>query len=177
MASVLDFSDSDKSDFGGFNDMDVSSTEKRMTPVLDSLESVQSIDLDSEPENHSIDNSSDNTSMNEINNLLEDIEHLSEPDADAWSEDEPEGNLGNFPQNLQGRADSDTNSDSDSELCIDLDNLADNPQNGDELYDVLRNGPEWTNNFQRIHVNQFNWPTGPNLTVALQHLWIISICL
>ena len=76
----MDFSDSDKSEFEGFSGNDVTNTENALTVVPDSLESVQSFDLDTESETQSVDITSENASSsnNEIDNLLEDIDNLSE---------------------------------------------------------------------------------------------------
>ena len=76
----MDFSDSDKSEFEGFSGNDVTNTENALTIVPDSLESVQSFDLDTESEKQSVDITSENASSsnNEIDNLLEDIDNLSE---------------------------------------------------------------------------------------------------
>ena len=55
MASCMEFSDSDKSEFEGFLGNDVTSTENALMVVPDSLESVQSFDLDTELETQSVD--------------------------------------------------------------------------------------------------------------------------
>ena len=79
MASCMDFSDSDKSEFEGFSGNDVTNTENALMVVPDSLESVQSFDLDTELETQSVDISENaSSSNNEIDNLLEDIDNLSE---------------------------------------------------------------------------------------------------
>ena len=49
------------------------------------------------------------------------------------------------------------------DLCVDLDNLGSNNQNGDEMFDSLQKDPEWSETFLPIHVNQFNQLTGSNL--------------
>ena len=79
MASCMEFSDSDKSEFEGFSGNDVTNTENALTVVPDSLESVQSFDLDTELDTQSVDISENaSSSNNEIDNLLEDIDKLSE---------------------------------------------------------------------------------------------------
>ena len=79
MASCMEFSDSDKSEFEGFSGNDVTNTENALTVVPDSLESVQSFDLDTESDTQSVDISENaSSSNNEIDNLLEDIDNLSE---------------------------------------------------------------------------------------------------
>ena len=80
MASCMEFSDSDKSELEGFSGNDVTNTENALTVVPDSLKSVQSFDLDTESETQSVDITSENASSsnNEIDNLLEDIDNLSE---------------------------------------------------------------------------------------------------
>ena len=47
-------------------------------------------------------------------------------------------------------------------ICV-LISTTHNPGTGDEMFDILHQDPEWTNNFNPIHVNQFNQPTGLNL--------------
>ena len=75
----MEFSDSDKSEFEGFSGNDVTNTENALTVVPDSLESVQSFDLDTELDTQSVDISENaSSSNNEIDNLLEDIDNLSE---------------------------------------------------------------------------------------------------
>ena len=75
----MEFSDSDKSEFEGFSGNDVTNTENALTVVPDSLESVQSFDLDTESDTQSVDISENaSSSNNEIDNLLEDIDNLSE---------------------------------------------------------------------------------------------------
>ena len=75
----MEFSDSDKSELEGFSGNDVTNTENALTVVPDSLESVQSFDLDTESDTQSVDISENaSSSNNEIDNLLEDIDNLSE---------------------------------------------------------------------------------------------------
>ena len=137
----MDFSDSDKSEFEGFSGNDVTNTENALTVVPDSLESVQSFDLDTESETQSVDITSENASSsnNEIDNLLEDIDNLSEDEngseVNTTTQVHP-----NTPEPIQ---DSDTSpdrsqpSDDDTDLCIDLDNLSHNPGTGDEMFYIL----------------------------------------
>ena len=49
------------------------------------------------------------------------------------------------------------------DLCADLDELANDNQNGDEMFDILNKGPEWMETFLPVHVNEFKPPTGPKL--------------
>ena len=50
-----------------------------------------------------------------------------------------------------------------NDLCIDLDNLANDTRSPDDMYDILNTDPEWTQNFSDIHVSQFTGPVGNKL--------------
>lgn len=170
MDSIFSFSDSDKSDFEGFDVDDVANAEaaKRLSEgnievVPDSVDSVQSIDIDldsSESDNLVDDSQSDSDSQpayrNDVQNLLDDLENLSDPDTSS-SENDNSGSDDEIPNGMQPPDNNDNN------LCIDVDNLEGDPRNGDEMFDLLNCDPEWTENFNPIHVKQFNGPIGANL--------------
>ena len=93
---------------------------------------------------------SDSSSTNDVNNLLEDIDSLSdiiegEPDQNSENGDTPPG------------------LDPDDDLCVDLDNLANDTRSPDDMYNILNIDPEWTQDFSDIHVKQFTGPVRPNL--------------
>ena len=50
----------------------------------------------------------------------------------------------------------------DLELFYDHDNLGTNSRSSDEMYDILNEDPEWTQQFSPIHVNQFIGLLGTN---------------
>ena len=93
---------------------------------------------------------SDSSSTNDVNDLLNDIDSLSdiiEGEHDQTSE------IGDTP----------SDPDPDSDLCVDLDNLANDTRSPDDMYNILNVDPEWTQDFSDIHVNQFTGPVGPKL--------------
>ena len=116
-------------------------------------ESVISLQLDN-PSNDQLvleqNDGSDSSSANNVNDLLNDIDSLSdiiEGEPDQTSE------IGDTP----------LDPDPDSDLCVDLDNLANDTRSPDDKYNILNVDPEWTQDFSDIHVNQFTGPVGPNL--------------
>ena len=95
-------------------------------------ESVISVQLD-DPSNNELvlqqGDVSDSSSTNDVNNLLEDIDSLSdiiegEPDQNSENGDTPPG------------------LDADDDLCIDLDNLANDTRSPDDMYNILNIDPE-----------------------------------
>ena len=116
-------------------------------------ESVISVQLDNPSDNELVlqqGDVSDSSSTNDVNNLLEDIDSLSdiiegEPDQNSENGDTPSG------------------LDPDDDLCVDLDNLANDTRSPDDMYNILNIDPEWTQDFSDIHVKQFTGPVRPNL--------------
>ena len=93
---------------------------------------------------------SDSSSTNDVNDLLNDIDSLS--DIIEWEPDQT-SEIGDTP----------SDPDPDSDLCVDLDNLANDTRSPDDMYNILNVDPEWTQDFSDIHVNQFTGPVGPKL--------------
>ena len=116
-------------------------------------ESVISVQLDNPSDNELVlqqGDVSDSSSTNDVNNLLEDIDSLSdiiegEPDQNSENGDTPSG------------------LDPDDDLCVDLDNLANDTRSPDDMYNILNIDSGWTQNFSDIHVKQFTGPVGSNL--------------
>ena len=108
-----------------------------------------------------IQSDSDAVERNEVQNLLDDLENLSDPDTGNNSEFENSDSDIETPNPAQDPASGD--SDSDDNLCIDVDNLDGDQRSGDQMFELLNNDPEWTEDFQPIHVKQFHEPVGPNL--------------
>ena len=133
-------------------DSDLVSEYKMASNDSDS-ESVISVQLDDPSDNEFVlqqGDVSDSSSTNDVNNLLEDIDSLSdiiegEPDQNSENGDTPPG------------------LDTDDDLCVDLDNLANDTRSPDDMYNILNIDPEWTQDFSDIHVKQFTGPVGPNL--------------
>ena len=139
----MEFSDSDKSEFEGFSGNDVTNTENALTVVPDSLESVQSFDLDTESDTQSVDISENaSSSNNEIDNLLEDIDNLSEDENGSEVNTTTHSNTPEPIQDRDSPPDRSQPSDDDMDLHIDLDNLSHNPGTGDEMFDILHQDPE-----------------------------------
>ena len=97
---------------------------------------------------------------NEIDNLLDAVNDLSDGGSDLDTGT-------NVSQNDNHRT-PDTTLDSDEDifddnLAVDMDNLQNDSRNCDEMFDVLMKDPEWSNVFKPIHVNQFRGPSGPTL--------------
>ena len=95
--------------------------------------------------------SSDNSSANDINDLL----HELDPEQDIT----PRENDQNSSDEGQDQ------SDNEDILCVDTDNLSADSRNPDDMHDILNKDPEWTQNFSQIHVNQFTGPIGTNFPV------------
>ena len=92
---------------------------------------------------------SDNSSSNDINDLLQDLDTESEfIQCDIQENDE-----------VQVEEDG---SGDDLELSDDHDNLGTDSRSSDEMYDILNKDPEWTQQFSPIHVNQFTGLLGTN---------------
>ena len=105
---------------------------------------------------------SDSSSTNDGTGLLQELESLSdfvegEQYENGENSDDPSG-----PER-------------DNDLCIDLDNLANDTRSPDDMYDILNNDPEWTQNFSDIHVNQFTGHVETNSEVILTHHWHLHL--
>lgn len=103
-------------------------------------------------------------------NLLDDINNNSAEENDNStdvSNDEPDQSQNDTENSDNDKWPIDENSgDADGlndDLGIDLDNLMNNMGSVDDLVQIPNKDPEWTQNFQLIHVNQFHQPTGVNL--------------
>ena len=107
---------------------------------------------------------SDNLSeSNEIDNLLDKVNDLSDRGSD--SDLDTGGSLlqndtSTSPCTVQ---DSHSEDESDEDLALDIDDLQDDPRTCDEMFDVLMKDPEWSTVFKLIHVNQFTGPSRPTL--------------
>lgn len=89
---------------------------------------------------------SDSSSTNEVQDLLQELDTPAD-----------------IPQpNPEYTDNSGSDHDNDYDLCVDLDNLANDTRSPDEMYDILNKDPEWTQNFSQIHVNQFTGNLGTN---------------
>ena len=113
-------------------------------------ESIISVELDV-PSDNQIDlpegTLSDSSSTNDGMGLLQELESLSDF---VEGEQYENGENGDDPSGPER----------DNDLCIDLDNLANDTRSLDDMYDILNKDPEWTQNFSDIHVNQFTGPVG-----------------
>ena len=118
-------------------------------------ESTLTLQLDNEHDENGSDIedgfSSDNSSANDINDLL----HELDPEQDIT----PRENDQNSSDEGQDQ------SDNEDILCVDTDNLSADSRNPDDMHDILNKDPEWTQNFSQIHVNQFTGPIGTNFPV------------
>ena len=97
---------------------------------------------------------------NDIDNLLDQVNDLSEGGSDSDTGTSVSQNDTNTP--LHPTEESDTDDD-DQNLLVDMDDLQNDPRNCDEMFDLVMRDPEWSNVFKPIHVNQFRDPSGPNL--------------
>ena len=125
-----------------------------MASNIDSdTESIISVELDV-PSDNQIDlpegTLSDSSSTNDGTGLLQELESLSDF---VEGEQYENGENGDDPSGPE----------CDDDLCIDLDNLANDTRSPDDMYDILNTDPEWTQNFSDIHVNQFTGPVGNKL--------------
>ena len=109
------------------------------------------------------DSTSDNLSeSNEIDNLLDEVNDLSDRGSD--SNLDTGASLLQNDTNTSPPAAQDSDEDkSDENLAVDMDDLQDDPHTCDEMFDVLMKDPEWSRVFKPIHVNQFRGPSGPTL--------------
>ena len=125
-----------------------------MASNIDSdTESIISVELDV-PSDNQIDlpegTLSNSSSTNDGMGLLQELESLSDV---VEGEQYENGENGDDPSGPEH----------DYDLCIDLDNLANDTRSPDDMYDILNNDPEWTQNLSDIHVNQFTGPVGNKL--------------
>ena len=93
---------------------------------------------------------SDSSPTNDVTGFLQDLDSFSdmiEGDSEANSEN---GDPAFVP-------------DHDYDICVDLDNLANDTRSPDDMYDILNKDPEWTQDILAIHVKQFTGPVGMNL--------------
>ena len=118
--------------------------ESTLTPQLDNEHDENGSDIEDKF-------SSDNSSANDINDLL----HELDPEQDIT----PRENDQNSSDEGQDQ------SDNEDILCVDTDNLSADSRNPDDMHDILNKDPEWTQNFSQIHVNQFTGPIGTNFPV------------
>ena len=106
---------------------------------------------------------SDNLSeSNEIDNLLEEVNDLSNRGSDSNSDTGgslSQNDTSTSPPRVQDSDEDELN----ENLAVDMDDLQDDPRTCDELFDVLMKDPEWSRVFKSIHVNQFTGPSGPIL--------------
>ena len=112
------------------------------------------------------DNGSENNAQPET--MLDDIYNNSAEENDHSTSDDPSeidtvnSNTNEQPLD-QINDDQHALNDLNKDLSIDLDDLQNNMGSADDLVHILNKDPEWTQNFQQIHVNQFQQPTGVNL--------------
>ena len=95
--------------------------------------------------------SSDNSSANDINDLLHELD--------------PEQDITPCENDQNSSDEGQDQSDNEDILCVDTDNLSADSRNPDDMHDILNKDPEWTQNFSQIHVNQFTGPIGTNFPV------------
>ena len=121
----------------------------------DSVISIQlDVSSDGEVDNQSDEKEieeSDSSSTNDITGLIEEI--------DSFSDIADE----NTEQNSKN-GDPTSGAESDTDLCVDVDNLANDTRSPDEMHDILNKDPEWTQDFMDIHVKQFTGPVRTNLS-------------
>ena len=142
-------------------------------------ESIVSIALDPDSGNSDDGNVSEGSSngdviRNDFINDLELVENLSDEQTDTLSDSEEILEYdGVLPANVVGDAADDGDNDDDDDdddanyhLCVDTDNLGNDTRSPNEMYDVLNNEPEWTQNYLPIHVQQFIGPVGTQLGPA-----------
>ena len=107
---------------------------------------------------------SDNLSeSNEIDNLLDEVNDLSDRGSDSDSDTGgslSQNDTSTSPHTVQ---DSHSEDESDENLALDIDDLQDHPHTCDEMFDVLMKDPEWSRVFKPIYVNKFTGPSGPTL--------------
>ena len=118
------------------------------------------IDIDEHITSQS-DESSDDSESNEIDNLLDQVNDLS----DAGSESDTnvsQSDTCNTTCDSGGTSDED-NLNIDDDLAVDVDGLHNDPRSSDQMYDLLMKDPQWSQDFKPIHVRQFRGISGPNL--------------
>ena len=121
--------------------------------------SVFALDLDAESEadvdssqNENEAESSETSSTNDITDLLEDLDSSSDEIRIEPATDEQEN-----------EDEIDQEDDYDASLSIDLDGLANDERNPDEMFDKINCDPEWSQNFSDVHVRQFRGDGAANL--------------
>ena len=102
------------------------------------------------------------SSVNAIDDLLQDLDTSSDEIDDQSSNLETTNLYDNLPFVHDDQNHSD-NEDENFELSVDLDRLSEDDRNSDEMFDVLNRDPEWTQNYTDIHVKQFTGEKGYKL--------------
>ena len=127
--------------------------------VPNSVESIE-IDLDDDLGFSNESETDSNVGNVDIECLLEQVDNLSSDECSDSNNSENQNDAHDVcnadPMDINENIPMD-------DLCVDLDNLGSNNQNGDEMFDTLQKDPEWSEMFLPIHVNQFNQLTRPNL--------------
>ena len=125
--------------------MDSDSGSETNSIVALDLDADSEPDVESSQQNDNDDQSSETSSTNEITDLLGDLESSSdEMNIETTAEDQDfEENDENDPNRNEINQDDDYN----DSLSIDMDGLANNDRNPDEMFDKINCDPEWTQNF------------------------------